>query len=121
MPGYQQPCRSCGTFIDRDAQLCPTCASPSPFVDLCPACHHQVARGQQVCAGCGRPLTVACPACKAPSFVAGRCDGCGAAFLVRCPHPRCHALQFFANDRCTACGKKIKEKDRRVVPPAPAR
>lgn len=121
MAGYQQPCRVCGAFVARDSRFCPSCSSSAPFVDLCPSCHHQVARGQRVCAGCGRGLAVTCPACQATSFVGERCDACGAAFVVRCPDRRCQALQFFENDRCTACGKKIKEKDRRVVPPAPAR
>jgi hypothetical protein len=28
--------------------------------------------------------------------------------MIHCTNPRCGALQFFENAKCTACGKKIK-------------
>jgi hypothetical protein len=29
--------------------------------------------------------------------------------MFRCPNERCGVLQFFENEKCTACGKKIKK------------
>ena len=84
-------------------------------MDVCPSCYRQVTRGQRLCAGCGRRLTVTCPVCQATSFVGEQCEACGAVFLFRCPDQRCGAWQFFENERCTACGQKIGAEDRRVV------
>lgn len=83
---------------------------PEPFGYLCPSCLRPVEKGQPLCAGCGRPLYVACPFCGKPTFVQERCEQCGQGLLVRCGNKRCGAAQFFENTRCTACGKKIKAK-----------
>ena len=117
MATYKQPCIHCGTLVDRDARFCPTCASNSPFVYLCPTCLREIDRSQRICAGCGRPLYITCPICGGLSFVDERCGVCGAYFMIRCKGPRCGVMQFFENETCTACGKKIKPKDRVLTPP----
>ena len=109
MATYKQPCIHCKTLIERDSRLCPTCGSRSPFGYLCPTCLREIQRGSAVCAGCGRPLTVSCPSCKAPTFAGERCDACGAGLMIPCSNTRCRELQFFENVKCTACGKKIKK------------
>ncbi len=107
MATYKQPCVHCGEFIDRDARLCPKCGSRSPFGHLCPTCLRPIEKSQLVCAGCGRPLRVFCPACKKQTFVDERCEQCGAGLMIQCANRRCGALQFFENTKCTACGKKL--------------
>jgi hypothetical protein len=67
-----------------------------------------VEKGQAVCSGCGRPLCVTCPTCKAQTFAGERCGTCGAGLMIHCTNPRCGELQFFETVKCTACGKKIK-------------
>ena len=109
MATYKQPCVHCGTFIDRDARFCPKCASRSPFGYLCPTCLRPVEKGSAVCAECGRPLYVICPACQKQTFVDDKCEQCGASLMIRCQNPRCGELQFFENTKCTACGKKLKK------------
>jgi RNA polymerase subunit RPABC4/transcription elongation factor Spt4 len=108
MASYKQPCIHCGAFIEPDARFCPSCSSGSPFGYLCPACLRPVKKGQQICSGCGRPLSVSCPACKKQTFVQDTCEACGSSLMVQCPNPRCGSLQFFENTKCTACGKKMK-------------
>lgn len=108
MAFYKQPCIHCGEFIDRDVRVCSKCGSFSPFKHLCPACRREVQKADTLCAGCGRPLYIACPSCGARTFVQERCEQCGAGLMVYCQNPRCGVLQFFENTKCTACGKKIK-------------
>ena len=120
MATYKQTCIHCGSLIDRDARFCPVCASNSPFGYQCPACLRDIVKGQAVCAGCGRQLYILCPICGGRSFVQEKCEACYASFMIRCKNPRCGVLQFFENEICTACGKKIKPKDR-VATPAVAR
>lgn len=108
MATYKQPCIHCGTFLERDARFCSSCGSQSPFGYRCPACLAPIEKGRAVCAGCGRPLYVSCPACGQKTFVQEYCEHCRAGLLVRCENPRCGAFQFFENTKCTACGKKIK-------------
>ena len=113
MATYKQPCLHCGEFIDRDARLCPMCGSRSPFGYRCPSCLRDIQKGQTVCSGCGRSLTVTCPACGQPTFADERCEKCGAGLLVICANRRCGEPQFFENTKCTACGKIIKAEKRR--------
>ena len=108
MATYKQPCVHCGEFIDRDARLCPKCQSRSPFGYRCPTCLREIHKGDAVCSGCGRPLTVTCPTCGQPTFTDERCDKCGASMLINCTNTRCGDMQFFENENCTTCGKKIK-------------
>lgn len=108
MAVYKQPCIHCGSYIERDSRFCPSCRSGSPFGYLCPGCLRPIEKGQSVCSGCGRALSVFCPACGKPTFVQGNCEACGATLMVRCQNPRCGELQFFENTKCTACGKKRK-------------
>ena len=107
---YKQPCMHCGSLVDRDARFCPSCGSRSPFAYLCPACLRVVDKGQNVCAGCGRPLHITCPHCGGQTFVTDVCEKCGKTLLVPCENKRCGEMQFFENIHCTACGKKIKAK-----------
>ncbi|NLT58153.1 MAG: hypothetical protein GXX99_04240 [Clostridiales bacterium] len=107
MASYRQPCVHCGEFIDRSARLCPRCGRRSPFGFFCPTCLHPVEKGSVVCAGCGRPLYTLCPACGAGTFVEEQCEACGASLMRPCPNPRCGQPQFFENQKCTACGKKL--------------
>ncbi len=107
MATYQQPCMHCGLLLERDARFCPRCGSASPFGYLCPTCLRPIQKGYAVCAGCGRPLYVACPSCKGQTFVQERCEQCGASLMVPCANRRCGQMQFFQNTKCTACGKKM--------------
>ena len=109
MATYKQPCFHCGGLIDRDVRLCPKCQSRSPFGYRCPSCGRDIEKGQAVCSGCGRPLMVICPTCGQGTFADERCEKCGAGLMIQCTNPRCGELQFFENDICTACGKKIKK------------
>lgn len=109
MASYKQPCIECGGLIDRDARFCPKCGSTSPFILSCPACLREVSRSDKVCAGCGRPLMVTCPKCGGETFVGSKCGSCGASLLIPCPNKRCGSLQFFENETCTACGRKLKK------------
>ena len=117
MATYKQTCMHCGTLVDRDALFCPNCGSHSPFNYLCPSCMREIEKGQMICSGCGRPLYIACPLCGGRTFVQEKCESCGAWLVIRCPAKNCGQLQFFQNEKCTACGKKIKPKDRVLTPP----
>ncbi len=110
MAFYKQPCVHCGEFIDRDVRFCPKCGSHSPFGYACPTCLRPIEKDQRICSGCGRPLYVVCPACGKQTFVAERCQVCSAGLMIQCPNPRCGQMQFFQNKKCTACGKKFKNK-----------
>jgi len=117
MATYKQPCIHCGALVERDARFCPGCASNSPFGYQCPTCMREIQKGaQRVCAGCGRQLYIACPICRQLTFVQERCEACGASLMIRCKNPRCGVMQFYENEKCTACGKKIKPKDRILTP-----
>ncbi|MDR3305842.1 MAG: zinc ribbon domain-containing protein [Clostridiales Family XIII bacterium] len=116
MATYKQTCIHCGTLVERDARFCPTCGSHSPFAYLCPACRHEVEKGSQaICAGCGRALYITCPVCGGRTFVQEKCETCGARLTIHCPNKRCGMPQFFENEKCTACGKKIGPKDRTIT------
>ena len=108
MATYKQPCIHCGGLLERDARFCPACGSMSPFGYACPSCLREVKKDQPICAGCGRPLYIACPLCGERTFVQEKCESCGKWLMVRCGNVRCGVLQFFENKKCTACGKKIK-------------
>ena len=108
MASYKQPCLQCGTYIDRDVQICPFCQSNSPFGFRCPTCRVTITKNQWICANCGRSLYVSCPHCGKQTFVQDRCDVCKGSLLKQCQNRRCRASQFFENIRCTACGKLIK-------------
>ena len=110
MASYKQPCIHCGEFIERDARVCHKCYSRSPFGYHCPSCHREIERGQPVCSGCSRSLFVTCPTCGQQTFADERCERCGAGLMIRCTNQRCGELQFFENEKCTACGKKIKKQ-----------
>lgn len=112
MASYKQPCIHCGAYIERDSQFCSSCQSGSPFGYLCPACLRPIEKGQPLCSGCGRALYIPCPACGKTTFAGERCDQCGASLMVRCQNPRCGVQQFFENEKCTTCGKKIKSNRR---------
>ncbi len=109
MAFYKQPCIHCGVLVDRDARFCPKCGSDSPFGYHCPACLREISRDDAVCAGCGRQLTIPCPKCGEKTFVESKCDQCGADLTVLCPNKRCGQKQFFQNEKCTACGTKLKK------------
>lgn len=108
MATYKQQCIHCHTLIPRDSRYCSTCGSRSPFGYVCPTCRSPITKEQWVCGGCGRPLKIVCPHCGGQTFVADRCEQCGKSLLVKCNNPRCGEMQFFENQKCTACGKKIK-------------
>jgi len=116
MATYKQNCIHCGTLVDRDSRFCPTCGSHSPFSYLCPTCLREVQKDQALCAGCGRALYIICPLCGNRTFVQERCEACGSWLVISCKSKNCGELQFFENERCTACGKKIKPKDRVLTP-----
>ena len=109
MATYKQPCIHCNTLLDRDARFCPACGSVSPFGWACPACLRAADRGQTLCAGCGRPLYIPCPHCGGRTFAGAKCEACGKTLMTACTNKRCGALQFFENQQCTACGKKMKK------------
>lgn len=108
MASYKQPCIHCGAYIESDSRFCPSCESHSPFEYLCPTCLRPIEKEQSICAGCGRPLYISCPACKKQTFVQEKCEQCKTVLMIHCQNPRCGVLQFFENTKCTACGKKIK-------------
>ena len=116
MATYKQNCIHCGTLIDRDARFCPTCGSRSPFGYLCPTCLHEINKSQMICSGCGRQLYIACPVCGGRTFVQDRCESCGAGLMIKCQGKNCGEAQFFENDKCTACGRKIKPKEKVLIP-----
>jgi len=116
MATYKQPCIHCDTMIDRDARICINCLSRNPFGYHCPTCMKPIEKGQVACSNCTRVLYVNCPICGAQTFVGERCDACKVSLLVQCSNPRCEQMQFFQNEKCTACGKKLKDpvnKDKR--------
>ena len=109
MASYNQPCQHCGQLIESDVQVCPVCASGTPFSFNCPDCRRQVGYGQVLCSGCGRDLKVACPTCGQATFAADdKCSSCQTTLMALCPNRRCGQRQFFQNSKCTACGKKIR-------------
>jgi predicted amidophosphoribosyltransferase len=104
MATYKQNCIHCGTLVERDARFCPTCL-------------REIEKGSQMlCAGCGRPLYIVCPICGGRTFVQEKCEACGSWLVIRCKAKNCGVIQFFENEKCTACGKKIKPKDRVLTP-----
>lgn len=107
---YKQPCIHCGSLVERDARFCPKCGSRNPFGFQCPSCLRSIDKGSQVCANCGRPLYVTCPFCGERTFVLEICEHCGRTLMVPCQNRRCGEMQFFENEKCTVCGKKIKIK-----------
>jgi len=116
MASYKQPCTNCGEMIERDSRFCPKCASRAPFGVLCPACLKPIKRGDAVCSGCGRMLTIACPFCSGQTFVGGgNCDACGKLIMIKCENKRCGEFQFFENTKCTVCGKVIKDGRKRLL------
>ena len=117
MAEYKQPCIHCDTYIDRDARFCPKCGSNTPFGYLCPTCLKPISKDDMLCSGCGRNLRITCPVCDGDTFVGEKCDVCGVSLLIKCPNERCGQKQFYQNEKCTACGKKIKEKYRVLVAP----
>jgi predicted RNA-binding Zn-ribbon protein involved in translation (DUF1610 family) len=56
-----------------------------------------------------------CPYCGGQTFVGSeRCDACGQTLMIRCESKRCAELQFFENQKCTACGKPIKKASKQI-------
>ena len=55
-----------------------------------------------------RQLYVICPICRGRTFVQEQCEECGGRLMIQCHNKRCQALQFFQNQKCTVCGKKLK-------------
>lgn len=108
MASYKQSCIHCGNLIERDSRFCMYCSSRSPFGYLCPTCLRPVQKNQPLCSGCGRPLSVICPHCGTKTFAGEQCESCGQSLLVQCLNRRCGEMQFFENEKCTACGKLIK-------------
>ncbi len=107
MATYKMPCIHCGNLIDGDSHFCEFCGSRSPLGYSCPSCLRSITKGQMRCPGCGRSLTIICPHCGKNTFVDDRCEVCGKTLLVPCANSRCREQQFFQNEKCTACGKKI--------------
>jgi RNA polymerase subunit RPABC4/transcription elongation factor Spt4 len=115
MATYKQPCINCGEMIERDSRFCARCGSNSPFGSQCPTCFKPIMRGNVVCSGCGRPLTILCPICNRQTFVGeDRCDACGKSLMIRCENKLCGGLQFFENTKCTLCGKTIKKAKKQI-------
>lgn len=110
MATYKQPCIHCGNFLDTGSRFCPKCGSNSPFGYNCPKCLHEIQKDFQLCPGCGRQLYITCPHCGRRTFVQETCESCGKTLMVPCSNKRCGVMQFFENERCTACGKKIKNQ-----------
>ncbi|NLL40167.1 MAG: hypothetical protein GX254_11365 [Clostridiales bacterium] len=108
MAFYKQQCIHCGQLIDSDARVCNKCGSPSPFYYSCPTCLLEINIGDAACSGCGRPLYITCPFCSGVTFVHANCEKCGKSLMVQCQNHRCNQPQFFENQKCTACGKKIR-------------
>lgn len=110
MAFYKQPCMHCGQLIDSDSRLCTKCGSRSPFCYSCPTCLREVRKGDAVCPGCGRLLYIICPHCGGQTFVQDTCEQCRQSLMVLCSNHRCMQPQFFQNIKCTACGKKLKNR-----------
>jgi len=116
MATYKQPCGQCGELIERDSRACPKCGTRGPFGFSCPYCLRQVAKGDLVCSGCAKPLTVECPVCKAKTFIGGaKCDACGISLMVLCENKRCGIPQYFTVTKCTACGKPVKDGAKKIA------
>ena len=50
---------------------------------ICSSCRHENREGVRFCVGCGRPLTLSCPACGAQGEPDERfCGECGAALAL---------------------------------------
>jgi predicted nucleic acid-binding Zn ribbon protein len=99
----------CGELVSRDAHSCPKCASKSPFGYHCPACLKPIERDNKVCSSCGKELMTVCPYCKQATFAGtDKCDGCKKSLMIKCPNKKCNEWQFFENEKCTVCGKAIK-------------
>jgi len=109
MATYKKPCVHCQTLIEGYSNFCPVCGSRSPFGYVCPTCRTPISKEQMVCPGCGRPLRVICPYCGKVTFVGDRCEHCAGTLLIKCPNRRCGDMQFFENEKCTACGKRLKK------------
>ena len=109
MATYKKPCMHCKTLIAGDSRFCPTCGSRSPFGYVCPTCRTPISKEQVACPGCGRNLRVICPYCGKPTFVADKCEHCLGTLMIKCQNPRCGEMQFFENQKCTACGKRLKK------------
>jgi len=115
MASYKKPCIHCNEMIEGDSRVCTKCASRSPFGYNCPNCNKEIQRGYAVCSGCGRGLLTVCPFCSGQTFVGSeRCDICRKPLLVYCENKRCGQLQFFENQKCTACGKPIKNAKKQI-------
>ena len=115
MAVYKEPCIHCGEFIGRDSKFCTKCGSRSPFGYHCPACLKPIERGDTLCSGCGRPLTVICPYCGGNTFAGSdKCGACGKTLMILCENSRCGEAQFFENKRCVACGKPIKKAKQQI-------
>lgn len=106
---FKKPCKHCGELVESDALVCPNCTRHNPLVDRCFNCNREITRNNKVCSGCGRPVYLACPVCKATTFMQDRCDVCGANLMIKCTNKRCGVDQFFNTIKCNACGKKIKK------------
>ena len=116
MATYKQPCIHCGEMIERDSRYCSRCESHSPFGDHCPNCLKEIVRGNAVCSGCGRNLTVLCPYCGGATFAGSeRCDACGRSVMILCENKKCGRPQFFENTSCNICGKKIKKAQKQIA------
>ncbi len=113
MAGYNKQCIGCGELIGYDNRFCPICGRVSPFYDACPSCMAQIKREWQRCPSCGRSLYIACPFCAQKTYVSDKCDNCHAPLTVQCENKLCRSQQFFENQKCTECGKKIKHKGRK--------
>ena len=109
MATYKQPCIHCHTLIDRDVRFCPNCGSQSPFGYLCP---HLPAPNHEKSKSVRRLRTAAyghlSPPAEKLRFVQETCEQCGQSLMIRCENRRCQAMQFFQNEKCTACGKRFK-------------
>jgi len=115
MATYKQPCIQCGELIDRNSHVCPKCTSRNPFGYHCPNCLKSIERGQVVCFGCSRNLYTICPFCNGQTFIGSeRCDSCGRILMIQCENKRCGSLQFFENEKCTVCGKQIRNGRKQI-------
>ena len=97
-------------MLDTSARFCPRCASAGPFGYNCPKCFKDIKKEYMLCPNCGRGLYIACPRCGQRTFVQEVCECCRMSLMVPCNSKRCGVMQFFQNETCTACGKKIKSE-----------
>jgi len=80
----------------------------TPLETACLHCGKPVNREESVCLCCGFPLYITCPSCGGHIFADRTCEKCGHPLTVSCTNKKCEAVQYYKNDVCNICRKKIK-------------